>query len=152
MKDMILVLIMCLQPESCNFGVNYVLCIWESAERAPGSKGCQPNVLLGDCLFAFHRSFISCKTSLFCSWSIYSEKSNAKKKNCAHSASSLFPLFCFSGTLWTLQELPVNAGTGTCEQLGFVMKGGLKNKCLDIQLQFSCHGFVSKINSAQISS
>lgn len=84
------------------------------------------------------------------SWSFYSEKSDLKKK--VHLLPRLSSLcFVFLG-LWTLLELPVSAGIGTCEKLVFVMKGELKNKCLDIKLHFSFHGCVSKINSAPISS
>lgn len=72
------------------------------------------------------------------------------QENSALSTSFFFPLFCFSGTLWTLLELP--AGAGTCGELGFVTKGGLRNKCLDIALWFPSRGCVSKINSTPNSS
>lgn len=123
MKDMILMLTLCLQPVRLRVSTEGT---WEQGVPAKCFA----------CGLLFTGVSLAAKHLFSCIWSFYSEKSNAKKKNCALSASSFFPLFCFSGSLWTLLELPVSAGTGTCEKLGFVTKGGLRNKCLDIQLQF----------------
>lgn len=75
---------------------------------------------------ALHRCFVSCKNMYFPAAGPFTQKKSAL------SASRFFPLFCFSGTHWTLLELP--AGAGTCGELGFVTTGGLRNKCLDIHL------------------
>lgn len=123
------------------------------AQRAPGSREVsggagysQPNVLLRSC---FAQVFCYLQNIYFPATGPFTQKTEMQE-NSVLSDLFFFPLFCFSGTLWTLLELP--DGAGTCGELGFMTKEGLRNECLDIQLWFSSHGCVSKINSTLTSS
>lgn len=101
MKDVILMLTLCLQPVHLRVSTEGT---WE--QGVPAKCFAWGLLFTGVSLAAKHLFSCSCP---------FTQKNQIKKKKkSALSASSFFPLFCFSGSLWTLLELPVSAGTGTC--------------------------------------